>query len=354
MNLRALTKGDAAVAGAAVLLLISSFLPYYSVCLLNSCQSNSAWDTSLFPVLPSIYLLGIAAAALILLQRFQGEAAKTRQILGLRLDQWGTAFSVAALWTAIWALGGGGSAVSHSIGAYLGLLATLVLAGAAVAGPLLPVLQTPLLSDKPAAPAQVGYPGATGGYPGGPQQTGYGYPGMPGANQGQAQGQANGQTFGGQPVPGGYGYPAPGQESPFAQPTPAQENPFAQPAPAQESPFAQPAQAQENPFAQPTPAPENPFTQPAAQAQPAASTPEPAPAAAEPEAARPADFAPFWFAVPVPRQLTPKDGTPGPAVGELLPGTWYLAVDQRGSALVAQLQDGTQGLLTDTSGIQRG
>lgn len=41
-------------------------------------------------------------------------------------------------------------------------------------------------------------------------------------------------------------------------------------------------------------------------------------------------------------------------VGELVPGTWYLAVEQRGAALVAQLQDGTQGVLADTSGIQRG
>ncbi|WP_051970421.1 hypothetical protein [Kitasatospora azatica] len=78
-----------------------------------------------------------------------------------------------------------------------------------------------------------------------------------------------------------------------------------------------------------------------------AATPAPAPAPA-------AEFAPFWFAVPEPRRLAPKDGSAGPPVGDLLPGTWYLAVDQRGAALVAQLQDGTQGLLTDSSGIQRG
>ena len=107
MNLRALTRGDAAIAGAAVLLLISSFLPYLSVgCSADAC-SSSAWATNLLPVLPSIYLLGVAAAALILLQKFQGEAAKTRQILGLRLDQWGSAFAVAALWTSLWALGAG-------------------------------------------------------------------------------------------------------------------------------------------------------------------------------------------------------------------------------------------------------
>lgn len=66
-----------------------------------------------------------------------------------------------------------------------------------------------------------------------------------------------------------------------------------------------------------------------------------------------AEFAPFWFAVPTPRPLFPEDGSPSP-VAELLPGTWYLAVDQHGSALVAQTQDGRRGLLQDTSGIQRG
>ena len=48
-----------------------------------------------------------------------------------------------------------------------------------------------------------------------------------------------------------------------------------------------------------------------------------------------------------------RDGSPSP-VAELTPGTWYLAVDQRGAALVAQTQDGRRGVLQDTSGIQRG
>ncbi|MGP3979665.1 hypothetical protein [Streptomyces sp. KR80] len=65
------------------------------------------------------------------------------------------------------------------------------------------------------------------------------------------------------------------------------------------------------------------------------------------------DFAPFWFAVPVARPLYAEDGSPTP-VAELAPGTWYLAVDQRGPALVAQTQDGRRGILQDTSGIQRG
>ncbi|AZM88974.1 MULTISPECIES: DUF5336 domain-containing protein [Streptomyces] len=92
------------------------------------------------------------------------------------------------------------------------------------------------------------------------------------------------------------------------------------------------------------------------------STPQPVPpyggtSAPGPQEAAPApaaDFTPFWFAVPVARPLYGEDGSPVP-VAELAPGTWYLAVDQRGpSTLVAQTQDGRRGVLNDTSGIQRG
>ncbi|MEU6350248.1 protein kinase [Streptomyces sp. NPDC047072] len=62
---------------------------------------------------------------------------------------------------------------------------------------------------------------------------------------------------------------------------------------------------------------------------------------------------PFWMAVPMARQLFPEDGGIEP-IGELLPGTWYLAVESRGSALVVQTQDGRRGILQDTVGIQRG
>ncbi|MFD7712260.1 hypothetical protein ACFV6E_25820 [Streptomyces sp. NPDC059785] len=65
------------------------------------------------------------------------------------------------------------------------------------------------------------------------------------------------------------------------------------------------------------------------------------------------DFSPFWFAVPVARPLYGEDGAPTP-IAELAPGTWYLAVEQRGASLIAQTQDGRRGVLQDTSGIQRG
>lgn len=66
------------------------------------------------------------------------------------------------------------------------------------------------------------------------------------------------------------------------------------------------------------------------------------------------DFSPFWFAVPVARPIFPEDGSPGAPIAELTPGVWYLAVEQRGQALVAQTQDNRRGILQDTSGIQRG
>lgn len=126
------------------------------------------------------------------------------------------------------------------------------------------------------------------------------------------------QPYGAQPQ-GGYGYPG----------APAPQNPSfgGQPQPGQ----PQPGQPQ----------PGQPFGQ-----QP------PAPAPAQQQASA-SDFAPFWFAVPAPRPLFGEDGSPSP-IAELAPGTWYLAVEQRGAQLIAQTQDGRRGVLQDSSGIQRG
>ncbi|MGH8971283.1 MAG: hypothetical protein ACRDV1_15190, partial [Actinomycetes bacterium] len=124
----------------------------------------------------------------------------------------------------------------------------------------------------------------------------------------------------GGPQPGQHGQPQPGQPQP-GQPQPGQPQP-GQPQPGQPQP-GQPQQAQ----------------QPGG---PAAGGGAPDP-----------NFQPFWFAVPVARPLFGEDGSPQP-VAELAPGTWYLAVEQRGQALIAQTQDGRKGVLQDTSGIQRG
>jgi hypothetical protein len=124
--------------------------------------------------------------------------------------------------------------------------------------------------------------------------------------------------YGAQPgVPGGYGYPGAQQQPYGAQP--------GQPQPGQPQPYG---------------------------AQPQPGQQQPAPVAPQQDGA-PADFTAFWFAVPVARPLYGEDGSPTP-IAELAPGTWYLAVEQRGPGLVAQTQDGRRGVLQDTSGIQRG
>ena len=271
MNIRSLTRGDGAVIGAAVLLLIASFFSYYE---LEDCGQVfgikpdcdvSAWSAARLPLVTSVHLAGLAAAGLIVAPRL---LPRTPKPAGLSLEQWGMALSVFVFWTALWSLFAGGKGVSVQAGGYLSFLFSLALAGAAIARPLVPALAAPLLPSP--APRTPGSPYGQGA------QGGYGYPGPSG-----------------QPT-GGYGYPG-GAGSSYG------------------------------------PAPDQ-GTQPSG----------PAP-----------DFAPFWFAVPVPRPLFPEDGGPTP-IAELSPGVWHLAVDQRGGALVAQTQDGRRGILPDTSGIQRG
>ncbi|GAA3102826.1 hypothetical protein GCM10010449_27360 [Streptomyces rectiviolaceus] len=128
------------------------------------------------------------------------------------------------------------------------------------------------------------------------------------------------QPYGGQPQ-GGYGYPG-------AQGQPQQGQPYG----------AQPGQPQQG---------QQPYGAQPGQPQQGQQTPPPGAAQAT------GDFSPFWFAVPVPRPLYAEDGSPTP-IAELAPGTWYLAVEQRGPGLVAQTQDGRRGVLQDTTGIQRG
>ncbi|MDB1087794.1 DUF5336 domain-containing protein [Streptomyces sp. ACA25] len=279
MNNRSLTRGDAAVAGAAVLLFIFSFLPFYSFSEFGG-GSTMAWSSDLFPVLPSIFLAGIIGGGLIVGSRFLPQ--KDREFGGLRLDQWGIALSVFSLWTAFWTLVGGPSGATGA-GQVLAFITTILLAAGAVATPLVPALKAPLLSGTPAQPA---VPGAPGQPQPGQAQPGYGYPG--GAPQ---------QPYGAQPA-------------------------AAQPYGAQPGAPGQPQQPQQG----------------AVQPQPTAPDP---------------NFQPFWFAVPAQRPLYAEDGSQAP-VAELAPGTWYLAVEQRGQALVAQTQDGRRGVLQDSSDIQRG
>ncbi len=273
------------VLGAAVLLFIASFLDLYSFDdVPDSVDLPMLWGSG--PVVFSVVLAGVIGAALVVVARGLPQVPK---VAGLDLGQFGVAFTVFAAWSALGNIvdvpGGfdnigdnaSEGAPSPGIGMILALVATLLMAAAAIATPLVPALKGALLpAPRPAAPQPYGAqpPG------------GYGYPG---AQQ-----------------PGGYGHPQPGQPG-------------------------QPGQPQ--------------------QAQPFGGQPQPQQAQA-PQAPA-GDFSPFWFAVPVPRPLFAEDGSPTP-IAELAPGTWYLAVEQRGPALVAQTQDGRRGVLQDTSGIQRG
>lgn len=267
------------VIGAAVVLFIASFLdlsgfdcPAGLNC--SSYETPNAWDA--LGVLMSVFLAGIIGAALVVV----GRAMPGRKVVGLDLGQFGAAFCVFALWTAFWTTIDAGDA---GTGLILGLLAAIVLAGGAVATPLVPALKAPLV--------------------------------------GAPRPQAVQPPYGAQPQPGqGYGYPGAQQQPYGAQP--GQPQPYgAQPQPGQPDPaMAHASQAQQAPQGGSAPA---------------------------------GDFTPFWFAVPVARPLYGEDGSPSP-IAELAPGTWYLAVEQRGPGLIAQTQDGRRGVLQDTTGIQRG
>ncbi|MEU3251738.1 hypothetical protein [Streptomyces sp. NPDC006997] len=286
MNIRSLTRGDGVVIGAAVLLFIASFLDLYSIDgAPDSLDVPSLWSSG--PVLLGVVLAGIIGAVLIVVARGLPQAPK---VAGLDLAQLGIALTMFAAWSALGNIfdpaggadnfDGGGDGPDAGTGLILALIATLVMAAAAVATPLVPALKAALLgAPRPAAPQP---------YPGAQPPNGYGYPG---AQQPQ-------QPYGGQPQPGAPGQPGPGQPFGGGQP----------------------------------------------------QAPQPQAAAAQPPAG---DFSPFWFAVPVPRPLFAEDGSQT-TIAELAPGTWYLAVEQRGPSLVAQTQDGRRGVLQDTSGIQRG
>lgn len=286
MNIRSLTRGDGVLIGAAVVLFIASFLSISgcdaSAAICDKVDLPNSWEVS--PLGWGSFFLGIAGAALVVLTR---ALPQPRKVAGLELGQAGTAFGIASAWTLLmWVF----ESDNAGAGLILGLIAALVVAGAAVAAPLVPALGGPLLgAPKPQTPQPYGMQPGQQGVPGG-----YGYPGA----------QQQPQPYGTQPDASHGGQPFGGQ------------------------PQAQQHQAP----------------------QPQAAQPQPQQAAAPAPAA---DFTAFWFAVPVARPLYAEDGSQAP-IAELAPGTWYLAVEQRGQALVAQTQDGRRGVLQDTTGIQRG
>ncbi len=291
MNFRSLTRGDGVVIAAAVLLFIASFLATFDG---EGDDIPTAWDNG--NLLMSVYLAGIFGAVLIVVGRAQQPA---RKVAGLDLGQVGVAMTLTSALSALFAmfdLEQSFDKVFEGLGGFgggdsgSGLEAGMGLIIGLIAA--LVLAAAAIASNvAPALKAPLSSgPKPPAPYGGQPPQGGYGYPG---AQQGQPQ-----APYGQQPQPSQGGYPQPGQPGPAA-PAPTQPGPTGGSAP------------------------------------------------------QAGDFSPFWFAVPVPRPLYGEDGNPTP-IAELAPGTWYLAVEQRGPGLVAQTQDGRRGVLQDTTGIQRG
>ncbi|MFF1709392.1 hypothetical protein [Streptomyces sp. NPDC058268] len=290
MNIRSLTRGDGVVIGAAVLLFIASFLNTLDADGGDSDKLPNAWENG--NLLLSVYLLGIIGAALIVVGR---ALPQPRKVAGLDLGQLGVAFTIAAAWSSLGAIFDADQSYGFFFDSSLGGGSGGPDAGI---GLILGLIAALVLAAAAVTTALI--PALKTPLMGAPR------PVAP-------------QPYGAQPQ-GGYGYPG-------AQGQPAQGQPYG----------AQPGQPQQG----------QPFGAQPGQPQPGQQTPPPG-------QAQPAgDFSPFWFAVPVPRPLYAEDGSPTP-IAELAPGTWYLAVEQRGPGLVAQTQDGRRGVLQDTTGIQRG
>ncbi|MGW3663706.1 hypothetical protein [Streptomyces sp. NPDC005141] len=188
MNIRSLTRGDGVVIGAAVLLFIASFLKLYSISGYN--YDATAWD-SLGEGL-GIYMGGVIGAALIVINRC---LPQPRKVAGLDLGTVGVAFTVLVAWTMFWSLVDVPDSADAAAGTIIGFISALVLAGAAVATPLVPALKGALVgAPTPHAPQPYGgQPQGGYGYPGASQ------PGQPGQPPYGAQPPQQGQPFGGQP-----------------------------------------------------------------------------------------------------------------------------------------------------------
>lgn len=149
MNIRSLTRGDGVVIGAAVLLFIASFLDNYSYDgVPDSIDLPNLWESG--PVLLSVVLAGIIAAALVVVAR---ALPQPRKVAGLEIGAFGVAFAVFAAWSALGNVidpAGGGDNLgstndgpSAGTGLILALVATLVMAAAAIATPWSPPSRPP-------------------------------------------------------------------------------------------------------------------------------------------------------------------------------------------------------------------
>ncbi|MYV99382.1 hypothetical protein [Streptomyces sp. SID3343] len=317
MNRKGITRGDAIVILAVVLIFIFSFFNYYEISLTERGSSSddgdmfssgntstkgwNAWTVNFFPLMPAVVLVPALALVLAVIGRFV--AQPDRPVLGLALRQWAIAFGVTGAISGFFAPFGAGGAIGDlleeiapsragvdsgpTVFAWLMMVCGLVAALFLIVGDRMPGLAAPLFSPVPQQ--QWGYlppPNATGGYP---------PPNVSGAY----------------PPPGAYpGAPAPG-------------------APMAGVPAHVPQQA------------------------PTGSSNAAAPAAPLGVGSDAQEFAQFWFAVPEARALAPSEGLDKTPVATLETGQWYLAVAPHPGGVLVEA-DGVRGVLSDVSGIQRG
>ncbi|MGC0416622.1 hypothetical protein [Embleya sp. AB8] len=292
MDVRKLSRGDAVIGVAAVLIFIFSFLDYVGTKSGYAARgidySWNAWSGTLAPIVFAVVLTPILAGALFVLGGLLPQL-KDKQILGLTARQWAVPLAAVSPINALWSIGHADNGVEMKFGGIMIILLVIVLSAAVIATAVVPALQAPLLGAGGPAPAPQGQYGA----PQGQQQYG-------GAPYGGPQGPQGPQSYGGAPQQAGFGAPAPqGPQGGFGAP---------------QGPGAQ----------QPTPG--------------------------NPPAGARAPFQPFWFSVPDSRPML--DEHTNQEKGVLNTGVWYLAVAEHPNGLLVEV-DNVRGVLQNTMGIQR-
>ncbi|OPC80814.1 hypothetical protein B4N89_07485 [Embleya scabrispora] len=295
MDVRKLSRGDAVIGVAAVLIFIFSFLDYIgskdvTVGGRTYSASVNAWSGDIAPTIFAVVLTPIIAAVLYILGGLLPQLGE-RQILGLTVRQWALPLAVVSPINALWSINRAGDGAEMKFGGIIIILLVLVLAATMVAVTLVPALQAPLLGAGGRGPG-AGQPGPYGA-PQGQQQFG-------GAPYGGPQGPQGQQPYGGAPQQGGFGGPAPqgpqGPQGGFGAPGPQGPGGGQQPAPGG------------------------------------------------------APFQPFWFSVPDSRPML--DEHTNQEKGVLNTGVWYLAVAEHPNGLLVEV-DNVRGVLQNTMGIQR-
>ncbi|MYV99384.1 hypothetical protein [Streptomyces sp. SID3343] len=312
MDVKKLSRGDAVIGVAALLIFIFSFLDFMGVKDGRSFGDLSwnSWSGQVAPIASAVVLIPILTGVLFVLGGILPQLTD-RQILGLTARQWALPLAVVTPINALWSFGAATEGLEMKVGGIFVILFSIVLSGFVIATTVVPVFQAPLL-------------GAGGPRPQGPQ-------GGPQGQYGAPQGQQpyGGAPYGGQQQPGGpqgYGNPQGAPQGGFGGPGPqGPQGPqagFGGPGP--QGPGPQGPQGPQGGLQQPNP-----------------GTP--------PGGAR-APFQPFWFSVPESRPML--DEHTNQEKGVLNTGVWYLAVAEHPGGLLVEV-DNVRGVLQNTIGIQR-